>query len=43
MLDSYEDVFHEIREKIDPISSIKFFVSKSLVDEVVVDRRGQMR
>jgi hypothetical protein len=37
MLNSYEDVFHGIRERIDPISSIKFFVSKSLIEEVIVD------
>jgi len=37
MLNSYEDVFHRIRGRIDPVSSIKFFISKSLVEEVIVD------
>jgi hypothetical protein len=37
MLDAYEDVFHGIKAKIDPVSSIKFFASKSLIEEVIVD------
>jgi hypothetical protein len=37
MLDSYTDVFHALREKIDPVSPIRFFASKSLIEEVIVD------
>jgi hypothetical protein len=37
MLDSYDDVFCVFKEKIDPISPIRFFVSKSLIEEIIVD------
>ena len=34
LLNSYEDVFLGIKERIDPISPIKFFISKSLIEHV---------
>ena len=37
MIDAYEDVFHGIKAKIDSSSPIKFFISKSLIEEVIVD------
>jgi len=37
MLYSYSDVFKYFKTIIDPVSPIKFYVSKSLVEEVVVD------
>jgi len=37
ILDSYDDVFHALKAIIDPVSPIKFYISKSLIEEVIVD------
>jgi len=37
MLNSYADVFHNLRDRIDPVFPLKFFISKSLIDEVIID------
>ena len=37
LLDSYENVFKQIKPKIDYSSSISFFLSNSLLEEVIVD------
>lgn len=37
MINSYEDIYYALRKRIDPISPIRFFVSKSLIEEIIVD------
>jgi hypothetical protein len=43
MLDSYEEVFTLLKSKVDPVSSISFFISESLMDEVIADAVIGMR
>jgi hypothetical protein len=37
LLNSYEDVFLKLKSRIDPSSPISFFISKSLIEEIIVD------
>ena len=37
LLNSYEDVYNSMKAIIDPVSPIKFFASKSLIEETILD------
>lgn len=43
MLDAYEDVYQGIKEKLGTDSLINFFISKPLIDEIIVDAVVGMR
>jgi len=43
LLDSYEDVLHPIKAKIDSVSPLKFFVCDSLINEVLANAVIGMR
>ncbi len=43
LLDSYEDIFDLLREKIDYVSPVQFCISESLLEEVITDAVIGMR